>query len=84
MKEILKRIFLWDLVKGMMLTFRYQAPKNVVTEQYPQERPMMAERYRGAPRLNMNPGDGRIALYFVQSVRAGVPGKSDCGGMAAR
>jgi NADH-quinone oxidoreductase subunit I len=58
MKEILKRIFLWDLVKGMMLTFRYQAPKNVVTERYPQERPMMAERYRGAPRLNMNPETG--------------------------
>jgi NADH-quinone oxidoreductase subunit I len=58
MKEILKRIFLWDLIKGMMLTFRYQAPKNIYTEQYPQERPMVAERYRGAPRLNMNPETG--------------------------
>jgi NADH-quinone oxidoreductase subunit I len=58
MKELLKRVFMWDLLKGMMLTFRYQAPKNVTTEQYPQERPMVAERYRGAPRLNMNPETG--------------------------
>jgi NADH-quinone oxidoreductase subunit I len=56
--ELLKRVMLVDLLKGMWVTFRYQAPKNVYTEQYPLERPMVAERYRGAPRLNMNPETG--------------------------
>jgi NADH-quinone oxidoreductase subunit I len=58
MNELLRRVFLVDLFKGMWLTFRYQAPKNIYTEQYPQERPMVAERYRGAPRLNINPETG--------------------------
>src|SRR6202008_4872621 len=58
MKDLLRRLFLVDLLKGMWLTFRYQAPKNIYTEQYPLERPMVAERYRGAPRLNMNPETG--------------------------
>jgi NADH-quinone oxidoreductase subunit I len=52
MNQTLRRVFMVDLLKGMWLTFRYQAPKNIYTEQYPQERPMVAERYRGAPRLN--------------------------------
>ena len=47
MKDLLRRIFLVDLLKGMWVTFRYQAPKNIYTEQYPLERPMVAERYRG-------------------------------------
>ena len=84
MRELLRRLFLVDLLKGMWLTFSYQAPKNIYTEQYPLERPMVAERYRGAPRLNMNPETGEIALHRLQSVRAGVPGKSDRGGLAAR
>ncbi len=37
------------------MTFRYQDPKENYTEQYPLERPQVAERYRGAPRLNVNP-----------------------------
>ena len=52
MKELLSRIFQWDFLKGMAVTFRYQHPKYIYTEQYPLERPMVAERYRGAPRLN--------------------------------
>src|SRR5574342_509181 len=58
MKEVLRRIFLVDLLKGMWVTFYYQHPKNIYTEQYPLERPMVAERYRGAPRLNTNPETG--------------------------
>src|ERR1700733_763002 len=58
MNSILKRLFLADFWKGMILTFRTQNPKNIYTEQYPLERPMVAERYRGAPRLNMNPETG--------------------------
>ena len=55
MNETLQRLFLADFWKGLWLTFRTQNPKNVYTEQYPLERPMVAERYRGAPRLNINP-----------------------------
>ena len=58
MKEILRRMFLVDFWKGMFVTFRAQNPKNIYTEQYPLERPMVAERYRGAPRLNRNPETG--------------------------
>ncbi len=58
MNSFFKRLFLADFWKGMILTFRTQNPKNIYTEQYPQERPMVAERYRGAPRLNMNPETG--------------------------
>lgn len=53
--ERLKRVFLIDLFMGLWRTFSYQSPAKVYTEQYPQERPMVAERYRGAPRLNKNP-----------------------------
>jgi len=58
MNAFLSRLFLADFWKGLLLTFRTQNPQNVYTEQYPQERPMVAERYRGAPRLNMNPETG--------------------------
>ena len=73
MKDLLRRLFLVDLLKGMWLTFRYQAPKNIYTEQYPLERPMVAERYRGAPRLNMTRGKEPVReakikklLYFTK------------------
>ncbi len=84
MKELLRRIFLVDLLKGMWVTFRYQAPKNIYTEQYPLERPMVAERYRGAPRLNINPETGESLCISCNLVRAGLPGKFDRGRMAAR
>ena len=52
--QVLRKIFLVDLLKGLSLTFRYQHPKEIYTEQYPMQRPLVAERYRGAPRLNVN------------------------------
>jgi NADH-quinone oxidoreductase subunit I len=55
MTDILRKVFLWDLAQGLGVTFRYQHPKEIYTEQYPLERPQVAERYRGAPRLNVNP-----------------------------
>ncbi len=58
MLETLKRIFLLDLLEGLWLTFRMQRTTNIATEQYPKERPKVAERYRGAPRLNINPDNG--------------------------
>jgi NADH-quinone oxidoreductase subunit I len=56
---LLRKIFLVDLLKGMSLTFRYQNPKEIYTEQYPLQRPQVAERYRGLPRLNVNPETGK-------------------------
>jgi NADH-quinone oxidoreductase subunit I len=55
MKEFLKTVFLVDLLQGLWVTFRNQKPSLVVTEEYPRERPPVAERYRGAPRLNVHP-----------------------------
>jgi NADH-quinone oxidoreductase subunit I len=54
-KRALNRVLMVDLIKGLKLTFRYQDPKHIYTEQYPLERPKVAERFRGAPRLNVNP-----------------------------
>lgn len=48
----LKTVFLIDLVRGLWVTFRQQRPSLVYTEEYPKQRPPVAERFRGAPRLN--------------------------------
>ncbi len=53
--KFLRKLLLLDLLKGLSVTFRYQHPKEIYTEQYPMQRPLVAERYRGAPRLNVNP-----------------------------
>jgi NADH-quinone oxidoreductase subunit I len=58
MRKLLRTIFLVDLIEGLWVTLRNQHPKNITTEQYPKERPKVAERYRGAPRLNINPDTG--------------------------
>lgn len=58
MRRWLRTIFLVDLVEGLRVTFRQQHPRNVVTEPYPASRPKVGERYRGAPRLNINPETG--------------------------
>jgi NADH-quinone oxidoreductase subunit I len=58
MRKLLRAIFLVDLIEGLLVTFRYQPPKHIYTEQYPAERPKVAERFRGAPRLNTNPETG--------------------------
>ena len=47
MAGLLKKIFLADLFQGLWVTFRNQDPKLIYTE-----------RYRGAPRLNINPDNG--------------------------
>ena len=57
MMNLLKRIFLVDILKGLAVTLRYTY-KRVYTEQYPLEKPKLAERYRGAPRLNNDPETG--------------------------
>ena len=55
MKEFLRTVFLVDLAKGLWVTFRNQKPSLIYTEEYPKDRPPVAERYRGAPRLNVHP-----------------------------
>jgi NADH-quinone oxidoreductase subunit I len=57
-RKLLRTILLVDLFEGLWVTFRSQAPKHIYTEQYPAQRPQVAERYRGAPRLNNNPETG--------------------------
>ncbi len=56
--KFLRTVFLVDLFQGLWVTFRNQDPKRIYTEQYPAERPKVGERYRGAPRLNINPDNG--------------------------
>jgi NADH-quinone oxidoreductase subunit I len=58
MRKFFRTVFLLDLIEGLRLTFRYQHPKHIYTEQYPAQRPRIAERFRGAPRLNNNPDTG--------------------------
>ncbi len=58
LKKALDKVLLTDLIDGLKVTFRNQHPREVYTEQYPLERPEVAERYRGAPRLNVNPDTG--------------------------
>jgi NADH-quinone oxidoreductase subunit I len=60
----LRKVFLVDLVKGLSVTFHNQSEKERITEQYPLERPVVYERYRGQPRLNVNPdaGESRCIL----------------------
>ena len=55
MKSALRKLFMVDLLKGLSVTFKAQDPARIYTEQYPLQRPQVAERYRGAPRLNVNP-----------------------------
>ena len=55
--ELLRKIFFIDILKGLAVTWKYTYSK-VYTEQYPTEKPLVAERYRGAPRLNNDPETG--------------------------
>ena len=60
--QLIKRLLLLDLFKGLMVTFRYNAralyePRDggnpnqaIYTEQYPLEAARVSERFRGAPR----------------------------------
>jgi NADH-quinone oxidoreductase subunit I len=67
---LLSKIFFVDLIKGLSVTFQNQDPKEICTEQYPLERPALADRYRGLPRLNVNP-DTRESLCIACDLCAG-------------
>lgn len=69
-KKVISRFFLLDLLKGLALTFKYTAKvltqasdygnpnRGAYTELYPEQRPRVSERFRGAPRLNLEPSNG--------------------------
>ena len=56
--SFIKKIFMVDLIKGLLLTFSDQRPSANYTEQYPKVRPKISERFRGSPRLNNDPETG--------------------------
>ena len=58
MTPFLRKVLMVDLVKGLSVTFHNQSGKERVTEQYAVERPVVYERYRGQPRLNVDPETG--------------------------
>src|ERR671937_688416 len=64
LKSILSRFLLIDLMKGLRVTFKQQAPSEIITEQYPKVRPVVSERFRGAPRLNLDPETGETRCLF--------------------
>ena len=72
---LLRKVFLVDLIKGLSVTFKYQAPGEVVTEQYPLERPEIAERYRGQPRMNVNPDTGETLCIACELCALACPEK---------
>jgi NADH-quinone oxidoreductase subunit I len=57
--DLLRKVFLVDLFKGLWVTFSHQNPSHLVTEQYPQERPEIADRFRGQPRL-LKDAEGKL------------------------
>jgi NADH-quinone oxidoreductase subunit I len=64
-KERVQRFFFVDLMRGLWLTFKFNlgaifdrdsvGGRGIYTEQYPKNRPDVAPRFHGAPRLNMDP-----------------------------
>lgn len=72
---LLRKVFLVDLLKGLSVTFKYQAPNEVITEQYPLERPEIAERYRGQPRMNVNPDTGETLCIACELCALACPEK---------
>ena len=68
--QIIKRLLFYDLYRGLLITFKYNAralvgrrdggdPNQAIyTEQYPLEPAKISERFRGAPRLNLDPETG--------------------------
>ncbi len=71
--EIFRKVFLVDLIQGLKVTFKYQNPKETCTEQYPLERPVVAERYRGAPRLKKQPDTGTTMCVGCNLCAAACP-----------
>jgi NADH-quinone oxidoreductase subunit I len=67
--QIVKSLFLWELIKGMRLTGRYLFARKI-TIQYPEERAPMSPRFRGLHALRRYPnGEERcIACKLCEAV----------------
>jgi NADH-quinone oxidoreductase subunit I len=74
-QKLLRTVFMVDLFQGLWITFRNQNPKNIVTEQYPAARPQVAERFRGAPRLIVNPETGQAICVACELCARACPEK---------
>jgi NADH-quinone oxidoreductase subunit I len=72
---LLRKIFFVDLIKGLAVTFNYQKKSERITEQYPMERPAISERYRGQPRLNVNPDTGQTLCIACELCALACPEK---------
>jgi len=55
--HFLKRIFLIELLKGLLVTLKHQFRPHTTVE-YPKEREAIKERFRGVPRLRRHPETG--------------------------
>jgi NADH-quinone oxidoreductase subunit I len=75
MKNLIRKLLLVDLLAGLRVTFSQQKPSDITTEQYPSERPEVAERYRGAPRLNNNPDTGETLCIACDLCAVACPEK---------
>ena len=84
MNTWIRKLLLLDLVAGLRMTFRQQNPSKIYTEQYPSERPEVAERYRGAPRLNINPDNGETLCIACDLCAVACPEKLILVGQRAR
>ncbi len=68
-KNYISSLFLWELIKGLNLTFRYMF-KRKVTVQYPEEKTPQSHRFRGLHALRRYPnGEERcIACKLCEAV----------------
>jgi NADH-quinone oxidoreductase subunit I len=68
-KDYIKRLFLWELFKGLKLTGRYLFERKI-TVQYPEERTPQSHRFRGRHALRRYPnGEERcIACKLCEAV----------------
>ena len=71
---LLKKIFLVDLIKGLLLTFSYQRPSKNYTEQYPKVRPKDRRALPRRAAFEQRSGYRRDTLHRLQPVRAGLSG----------